>query len=218
MQRTVTVPYTIINVDHGHTYIYKRFEELGRGGFATVYRVIEQSSGKEYALKVIPKERITKPKAIEKMKSEIAIQASLNHPNVLRSYAAFEDQTNHYIVTELCPGHSVRDLVRKAGHLSEHETAKIMKDVLEGPAHAVAHGFVVRPEFFGRDAEKRRCVHEIFPFAREKLRLLIVHILKRMFNIAQEYVVRLKRLGRGSRDGAARRKRIEHIECAAAAQ
>ena len=135
MQRTVTVPYTIINVDHGHTYIYKRFEELGRGGFATVYRVIEQSSGKEYALKVIPKERITKPKAIEKMKSEIAIQASLNHPNVLRSYAAFEDQTNHYIVTELCPGHSVRDLVRKAGHLSEHETAKIMKDVLEGLAY-----------------------------------------------------------------------------------
>ena len=135
MQRAQTVPYTIINVDHGHTYIYKRFEELGRGGFATVYRVVEQSSGKEYALKVIPKERITKPKALEKMKSEIAIQASLNHPNILRSYAAFEDPVNHYIVTELCPGHSVKDLVKKSGHLSEHETAKIMRDVLNGLAY-----------------------------------------------------------------------------------
>lgn len=135
MQKPISVPFTIINVDHGHTYIYKRQEELGRGGFATVYRVVEQSSGKEYAMKVVPKERISKPKAIEKMKSEIAIQASLNHPNILRSYAAFEDATNHYIVTELCPGHSVRDLVKKAGHLSELESSKIMKDVLEGLAY-----------------------------------------------------------------------------------
>lgn len=135
MQKAISVPFTIINVDHGHTYIYKRHEELGRGGFATVYRVVEQSSGKEYAMKVVSKERITKPKAIEKMKSEIAIQASLNHPNIVRSYAAFEDASNHYIVTELCPGHSVRDLVKKSGHLSENEAAKIMKDVLEGLAY-----------------------------------------------------------------------------------
>lgn len=132
MQRTPSVPFTLVNVQHGHTVIYKRHEELGRGGFATVYRVTEQSAGKEYALKVVPKERITKPKAIEKMKSEIAIQASLNHPNVLRSYASFEDAVNYYIVIELCPGHSVRDLVRKNGHLPESEASKITHEVLEG--------------------------------------------------------------------------------------
>ena len=77
-----------------------------------------------------------------------------------------------------------------------------LKDVLEGPAHAVAHGFVVRPEFFGRDAEKRRCVHEIFPFAREKLRLLIVHVLQRMFDVSQPHIVFLEFFGDLGREHA----------------
>jgi len=144
MKRVVSAPSTVIQVSNGKTTMYKRQEELGRGGFATVYRAVEQSTGESYALKVVPKERITKPKAIEKMKSEISIQGSLNHPNILKSYASFEDSTNYYIVTELCPGNSVRDLVRKNGHLSEEECMKILIDVLEGLSYLHANKIIHR--------------------------------------------------------------------------
>ena len=60
----------------------------------------------------------------------------------------------------------------------------------------------MRPEFFGRDAEKRRCVHEIFPFAREKLRLLIVHVLQRMFDVSQPHIVFLEFFGDLGREHA----------------
>ena len=60
----------------------------------------------------------------------------------------------------------------------------------------------MRPEFFGRDAEKRRCVHEIFPFTREKLRLLIVHVLQRMFDVSQPHIVFLEFFGDLGREHA----------------
>ncbi|KAK8895079.1 hypothetical protein M9Y10_023521 [Tritrichomonas musculus] len=133
MQRNVHVPLILYHQHKdGTVSTYKRHEELGRGGFATAYRVTEQSTGKAYALKAISRERVAKPKSLEKLKSEISIQKSLDHPNILKSYDSFEDSSNYYILVELCPGHSVRDLVKRSGYLSETETARILRDVMAG--------------------------------------------------------------------------------------
>jgi serine/threonine protein kinase len=99
--------------------VYSRHEELGHGGFAAVYRVTNQS-GESFALKAISRVRVLKPKALEKLKSEIAIQRSLDHPNVVKSFSSFQDRANHYILLELCPGHSARDRLRSVGHVREH--------------------------------------------------------------------------------------------------
>lgn len=133
MQRAICVPL-ILTHQHkdGTSNTYKRHEELGRGGFGAVYRVTEQSTGKEYALKAISRERVAKPKSLEKLKSEITIQRSLDHPNIVKSYDSFEDSSNYYILIELCAGHSVKDLVKRKGHLSESETARILSDVMAG--------------------------------------------------------------------------------------
>ena len=108
MLRNISVPLTIPRKkDLGSTVTYRREEELGRGGFAAVYRVVNTQTGEDFALKVVPKERVEKPKSLEKLKCEISIQRSLNHPNILRSYDNFEDFKNYYIVLELAPGGSV---------------------------------------------------------------------------------------------------------------
>ncbi|OHT14614.1 CAMK family protein kinase [Tritrichomonas foetus] len=133
MLRNICVPLTITRKkEFGSTVTYKRLDELGRGGFAAVYKVVNTATGEEYALKAVPKERVEKPKSLEKLKCEISIQRSLNHPNCLRSYDNFEDFKNYYIVLELAPGGSVKDLVRKEGHLSEVETARILREVMSG--------------------------------------------------------------------------------------
>lgn len=122
----------VFKTENGTTVSYKRHEELGKGGFAAVYRVSDVNTGQDYAMKVINKEKYTKPKSIEKLKSEISIQASLNHPHILRSYAHYEDYRYHYILLELAPGNSVRDLVRSQRRLPEKKAAQITKDVLKG--------------------------------------------------------------------------------------
>ncbi|OHT06860.1 CAMK family protein kinase [Tritrichomonas foetus] len=133
MQRPVCVPLTLTRRhEDGTTSIFRRHEELGRGGFAAVYRVTETNTGKDFALKAISRDRVAKPKSLEKLKSEISIQRSLDHPNILKSFDSFEDSSNYYILIELCPGHSVKDLVKRSGHLSEAETARILRDVMAG--------------------------------------------------------------------------------------
>ncbi|KAH0794112.1 CAMK family protein kinase [Histomonas meleagridis] len=133
MKKSVIVPLTLTRRHESthKTIVYKRGEKLGSGGFAAVYRITNQN-GEDFALKAISKERVAKPKSLEKLKSEILIQKSLNHVNILRSYDSFEDANNYYIVLELCPGHSVKDLVKKNGHLSEKETAKILREIMAG--------------------------------------------------------------------------------------
>lgn len=132
------VPMTIIYThEDGSKDIFLRKEELGHGGFAVVYRVTHQTTGKDYAMKVLSKEKYEGPKgkkSLEKLKNEILIQKSLNHPNIVRSYYAFTDAFNYYIVLEYCPGKTVRDLLKNSenGYLSEPETRKILRDVIRG--------------------------------------------------------------------------------------
>lgn len=133
MLRVISVPLVIPRKrELGSTVNYQRHEELGRGGFAAVYRVTNQSTGEEYALKVVPKERVQKPKSLEKLKNEMALQRSLNHPNILKSYDNFEDSKNFYILLELAPNGSVKDMVKKNRYLSEYETARILREVMSG--------------------------------------------------------------------------------------
>ncbi|KAK8882465.1 hypothetical protein M9Y10_045107 [Tritrichomonas musculus] len=133
MLRNITVPLNIAwKRDFGNTTIFKRHEELGRGGFAGVYKVTNTETGEVFAIKAVPKVRVEKPKSLEKLKCEIEIQRSLNHPNVLKSYGNFEDFYNYYIVLEFAPGGSVKDLVRSNTRLSESETARILREVMSG--------------------------------------------------------------------------------------
>ena len=133
MSNFAFVPYVFtFKNDMGVTASYKRHEELGSGGFATVYRVTDVKTQKDYAMKVMTKEKYTKPKTLEKLKSEISIQASIHHPNVLGSLGHYEDTRYYYILLELAPGKSVRDLVRSQRRLPEKQVVSIVKDVLAG--------------------------------------------------------------------------------------
>lgn len=129
----VSVPMTIFRKhSNGNIEIYKRKEELGRGGFATVYRVLNESTNESYALKATSRQLLVKPKVLQKHRSEVAIQRSLNHPYIVKLYDFFEDSSNTYMVLEICPGGSVRDLVKRKGRLNEYETTKILRNVIEG--------------------------------------------------------------------------------------
>lgn len=116
----------------GHVNTYKVREILGKGGFGTVFKVIDLDSNDVYALKVTPRASLNKPKLIQKHRSEVKIQSGLNHPNICRSYDYFEDRTNTYILLEYCPNKSVKDLLKQKKRLSEEETAKILRDVVDG--------------------------------------------------------------------------------------
>lgn len=59
---------------------------------------------------------------------EIDILKTLDHPNILKVYEFYEDDRYLYIITELCNGKELFDVIsEKDETFSEQETMKIMQ-------------------------------------------------------------------------------------------
>ena len=133
MTQPIPIQNNLIHLSpEGHPVFYKRYEELGHGGFAKVFRAVNSTTGEEVAIKITSKERLKKPKAEQKHKTEVAIQMSLDHPNVVKALDFFQDVHYTYLVLELCPGGSLKSLLRKKGRFSEDEAVKYLHDILNG--------------------------------------------------------------------------------------
>lgn len=76
---------------------YEVLEELGKGRYGTVKRVIEACSGTSFAAKFV---RTIKTKDREQVREEIRIMNMLRHPKLLLLAAAFESPKEIVMITE----------------------------------------------------------------------------------------------------------------------
>jgi serine/threonine protein kinase len=118
-------------------YIKGKF--LGKGGFAKCYEAIDCESKAKYAIKIVNKASVQKPRAYAKLKSEIAIHRNLAHERVVKMYTYFEDTENVYILLELCPCSTLNDLLRKKRRFSEPEALYYMYDLIMGVKYLHRH-------------------------------------------------------------------------------
>jgi len=90
--------------DNGEVIVkkYKRGLFLGKGGFAKCYEVTDLETNITYAAKIILKSSLVKPRAKQKLKSEIKIHRSMQHDGIVKFYKHFEDKDCIYILLELC--------------------------------------------------------------------------------------------------------------------
>uniref|UniRef100_A0A480HYI4 non-specific serine/threonine protein kinase n=1 Tax=Sus scrofa TaxID=9823 RepID=A0A480HYI4_PIG len=106
---------------------YDIHQEIGRGAFSYLRRVVERSSGLEFAAKFIPSQ--AKPKA--SAWREARLLARLQHDCVLYFHEAFERRRGLVIVTELCTEELLERMARKPT-VCESEIRAYMRQVLEG--------------------------------------------------------------------------------------
>ncbi|CAO3607961.1 unnamed protein product [Cunninghamella blakesleeana] len=74
--------------------------ELGHGNFGHVYLAREKQSGYIIALKVLYKKEIVTQGVERQLRREVEIQGSLKHPNILRLYGFFHDETRVFLILE----------------------------------------------------------------------------------------------------------------------
>ncbi|QLG74400.1 hypothetical protein HG535_0G02830 [Zygotorulaspora mrakii] len=99
---------------------YHRGHFLGEGGFARCFQ-IRDDSGKIFAAKTVAKLSIKTEKTRKKLLSEIQIHKSMKHVNIVQFIDCFEDETNVYILLEICPNGSLMELLKKRKVLTEPE-------------------------------------------------------------------------------------------------
>merc|ERR1711991_919346 len=83
------------------TDFYDVKEELGRSVSAIVLRVVERATGEEYALKVIAKDRVSKP---DRLVTEVRALRKAQHRFVTSLKEVKEDEKTMYLVVELARG------------------------------------------------------------------------------------------------------------------
>ncbi|CAJ0839049.1 4289_t:CDS:10 [Entrophospora sp. SA101] len=73
---------------------------LGKGQLGRVYLAREKTSGYIVALKVMSISEIIDAKAEKQLRREIEIQSNIRHPNVLRLYGHFHNETHVFLILE----------------------------------------------------------------------------------------------------------------------
>jgi aurora kinase A len=106
---------------------------LGKGKFGNVYLAREKTSKFIVALKVLFKSQIQKANVEHQLKREIEIQSHLRHPNILRMYGYFHDDSRVYMILEFAPkGELFKELQAQPNkRFSEDRTAKYIAQIAD---------------------------------------------------------------------------------------
>jgi serine/threonine protein kinase len=123
---------------------YEILEELGRGGFAVVYKARDTELERLVALKVLHPQLTVDPKFIERFKREARTTAGMNHPHIATVYDVGEAEGQLYIAMELACGPSLAEHIQDQGTLPREEALKILEQAASALDYAHERGFVHR--------------------------------------------------------------------------
>jgi serine/threonine protein kinase len=89
---------------------YMLGEKIASGGYSTVFRGRHLPSGRDVAVKVVPKARMAESER-KRLLEEVTIMGRLAHPHILQLHAFYDEPSAYFIVMELCLGGELFDRI-----------------------------------------------------------------------------------------------------------
>lgn len=123
---------------------YRIEELLGEGGMGTVYRAVDTVLGRDVALKVLHPHLLKQGQFLDRFKTEAQVLARLNHPNIAVLYNLVQQGEEFYMAMEYVEGQTLEALMHKHGVLPPALATPIVRQALEGLAHAHRKGVLHR--------------------------------------------------------------------------
>ena len=118
---------------------YEIVKEIGRGGFATVYRARDTRMARQVALKVVHGNFAQDPGFVARFHQEVRTAANLRHPNVIPIYDSGDADGELYLAMPLIgEGRTLRDLIVERAPFAVEEAVPILAQVAE--ALSYLHG------------------------------------------------------------------------------
>lgn len=97
-----------------------------------------------FAAKTIAKVSIKSVKTKDKLLSEIKIHKVLKHPNVVQFIDCFEDDTNVYILLEICENNSLMNMLKRRRYFTEPEAKYFTTQIIGGVMYIHDFGVIHR--------------------------------------------------------------------------
>ncbi len=117
--------------------------EIGHGGMATVYRARDLKHDRLVAIKVLRPE-LAQAMGGERFLREITIASQLQSPHILPLLDSGEVDGLLYYVMPLVDGESLRDLLARDGAMPPSEATRLLREIVDGLAHAHRRGVLHR--------------------------------------------------------------------------
>jgi eukaryotic-like serine/threonine-protein kinase len=123
---------------------YLILARIGKGGMGFVYKARHQLMNRVVALKVIHKQALANPEAVQRFRREIELAAQVSHPNIVAAYDASQVDDRHFLVMEYVEGTDLHYLVEKSGPLPPARACTYIRQAALGLQHVHERGLVHR--------------------------------------------------------------------------
>ena len=134
MNRFLPIPESVLKGLESEPKItdFTLIKELGVGSFGRVLLVQHNLTQAQYAIKAIDKRNKANIQEKPYFRREIEIMYRIHHPNVVKLFGHFEDNTYCYFIMEYIAGGNIYSYVPKNGihTISTQQVASIIKDVI----------------------------------------------------------------------------------------
>ncbi|XP_039666657.1 obscurin isoform X10 [Perca fluviatilis] len=111
--------------------VYDVHEEIGRGTFGVVKRVVHRRTCEVFAAKFLPLRSSTRTRAFQ----ERDLLSRLAHPRVACLLDFFCTRRTLVLITEICCSHGLLDHLLLKGSVPEREVRSYIQQILEGVGH-----------------------------------------------------------------------------------
>ena len=123
---------------------YEIQEVLGSGGMGTVYRGVQEGTGKEVAVKVLSPSLLPNDSFRDRFDSEIKSLEKLRHSRIVELYGFGEQDGQLFYAMELVRGSSLQEELAAGRRFNWREVIRIGIDVCGALKHAHDHGVIHR--------------------------------------------------------------------------
>jgi serine/threonine protein kinase/beta-lactam-binding protein with PASTA domain len=128
---------------------YRVGPRIARGGMASVHEATDLRLDRTVAVKIMHPGLGDDDDFAQRFVREARAAARLSHPHVVGVYDQGDDDGTVFLVMELVPGHTLRDVIRKEAPMSPARALAVLEPVLSALAHAHRNGLVhrdIKPE------------------------------------------------------------------------
>jgi serine/threonine protein kinase len=123
---------------------YKIYDEVGSGGFATVYLGRNLETNEIVAIKVLSEQFTREPRYVERFRREAGLAERLRHPNIVRTLDHGIEGGLHFLVMEFVEGLTLDKILDRKGPLPIEETLSYVGQACAGLQAAYEAGIIHR--------------------------------------------------------------------------
>ena len=120
-------------------------KEIGSGAFSRCLKVKNKITGVSFACKELSKKNLSDYKGLM---AEVNLMIKLDHPNIIKLYEVYENESYIYLIMEYCRGGELFDRViaktEKGQQYTEKEAASLFKQIMSAINYCHKNGIVHR--------------------------------------------------------------------------